>query len=73
MYASGGFRIKKSSVTVQGWKLAPARLPMTGKCFIGPVEIVSGLSKISYYFNTVYGIWKQIVGFGSCRAGRQKS
>ena len=30
-------------------------------------------SKISYYFNTDYGIWEQIImGFGSCQAGRKK-
>ena len=44
-----------------GWKLA-----LAGRNF-------EWASKMSYYFNTIYGICKQIVGFGSCWADRQKS
>ena len=31
--------------SLQGWKLAPARRPMAGKVYIGPVQILSGLVK----------------------------
>ena len=43
---------------MQGWKLAPARKPMAGESYVGPVEILSWLVKFPI-------ISIQIVEFGS--------
>ena len=57
---------KQVKTKVQGWKLALAYLPMTGKFHVGPVDIFSGLVKCPT--NSI-----QIIGYmGVIWAGRQK-
>ena len=55
--------------SMQGWKLAPA---LSRSILCWAYRNLEWASKILCYFNTDYGVWEQIVRFGSCRAGRQK-
>ena len=49
----------------QGWKLAPGPSPVN-LCWVG--GHFEWASKMSYYFNTEYGIWEQIIGIWRCLA-----
>ena len=59
---------------VTGMSLKLVYRPVAGTFYVGPVAILSGPVTFPITnFNTIYGILKPNVGFGSCRVGRQKS
>ena len=45
---------------------------MAGTFYVGGGTHFEWASKLSYYFNTNYGIRKPIMEFGSCQVSRQK-